>query len=171
MTASTTITHWPKPDELIGFYGDPRGKTGGASMTWESKNLVYVTPPWKLFTSWDGKPVTRFRIHKACAESLVRIFTGLWNFYGRQQELINRVGLSSFGGAYVFRTMRGSNKLSMHAYGCAVDFDPARNKLGAKFPAFGQEGNTVAAFESEGWTWGGHWKRPDGMHFEATTNL
>jgi hypothetical protein len=72
-----------------------------------------------------------------------------------------------FGGAYNFRVMRGGSSLSMHAYGCAVDFDPARNGFGSRNPYLAKCPAVLEAFKREGWTWGGTWKKPDGMHFQA----
>jgi hypothetical protein len=65
--------------------------------------------------------------------------------------------------------MRGSHALSMHSYGCAVDFDPARNAFHNRHPSFGTPANryVVEAFAAEGWVWGGQWRDPDGMHFQA----
>lgn len=154
---------WPLQRNCAKFYGDPRGKDGKASAQWERENLALVPTPWEL--RFQGKRVSGIRVHKKCAESLSRVLTAIWNRVGRSQEEIDRIGMSIFGGSYVFRTMRGGKSLSMHSYGCAVDFDPARNALGNKAPAMHRL--VVEEFEREGWEWGGHWKRPDGMHFQA----
>ncbi len=62
--------------------------------------------------------------------------------------------------------MRGSDRLSTHAWAAAIDINPARNQ-------FGQKGampeKVVELFKAEGWTWGGEWRKPDPMHFEATS--
>lgn len=58
---------------------------------------------------------------------------------------------------------RPEASLSMHAYGIALDINPAQNKVGTR-------GNIpdkwVEAFKYEGFIWGGDWKTPDPMHFE-----
>lgn len=154
---------WPLQRNCKTFYGDPRGKDGKASAQWERENLVIVPTPWEL--RFDGKPVTGIRVHKKCASSLSRVLTAIWNRVGHSQSQIDRIGMSEFGGSYVFRAIRGGKSLSMHSYGCAVDFDPARNALGNKEPAMHRL--VIEEFEREGWEWGGHWKRPDGMHFQA----
>lgn len=154
---------WPLQRDCAKFYGDPRGKGGKASAKWESENLVLVPTPWEL--RFEGKPVSGIRIHKKCADSLSRVLAAIWNRVGHSQSEIDRIGMSEFGGSYVYRVMRGGKSLSMHSYGCAVDFDPARNALGNPNPAMARL--VVEEFEREGWEWGGHWKRPDGMHFQA----
>lgn len=157
------MTTWPLQRDCAKFYGDPRTKAGNASAKWESTNLVIIPCPWVL--RYDGKPVKGIRIHRKCAESLARVLDAIWQRVGRSQAEIDRIGMSIYGGSYNFRPVRGGASLSMHAYGCAVDFDPPRNGLGNKSPAMDRR--VIEEFEREGWEWGGHWSRTDGMHFQA----
>jgi hypothetical protein len=152
---------WPLQRDCNKFYGNPRGKNGSASAAWESANLTLVKCPWVL--RYDGKPVKGLRVHKKVAESLQRVLAAIWERVGRKQAEIDRIGMSIYGGGYNFRLMRGGSNLSMHSWGCALDFDPARNGMGDTTP--NMDLRVVEEFEREGWEWGGHWK--DGMHFQA----
>jgi len=152
---------WPLQKDCDTFYGNPRGGTGKASASWESANLTLVKCPWVL--RYDGKPVKGLRVHKKCAESLQRVLAAIWDRLGHDQAEIDRIGMSIYGGGYNFRKMRGGSALSMHSWGCALDFDPARNGMGDTTP--NMDKRVVEEFEREGWEWGGHWK--DGMHFQA----
>lgn len=75
--------------------------------------------------------------------------------------------LEDFGGCYNFRPARGLSKLSTHCWGIAVDIAVNNNPLGSK-PKL--DPRIVGIFEDRGLVWGGHWKRPDGMHFQAVTD-
>lgn len=154
---------WPLQRDCAKFYGNPATANGNASAKWEKENLTLIPCPWEL--RYDGKPVKGIRIHKKCADSLSRVLARIWERCGKSQAEIDRIGMSVYGGSYNFRKVRGGASLSMHAYGCAVDFDPARNGLGNKNPAMDRR--VIEEFEREGWEWGGHWSRPDGMHFQA----
>lgn len=154
---------WPLQKDCTKFYGNPRGTGGKASPKWEAENLVLIKCPWTF--RFEGKFVSGIRIHKKCSESLTRVLAAIWEACGRSQAEIDRIGMSKYGGSYNFRVMRGSSALSMHSYGIALDFDPARNGLGDATPAM--DHRVIRAFEAEGWEWGGHWSRPDGMHFQA----
>ncbi len=70
-----------------------------------------------------------------------------------------------FGGCWVARHIDWdpSKPLSNHAWGIAVDFNTHDNWLGDE-PQMDRR--IVAIFEKWGFAWGGHWRRPDGMHFE-----
>ncbi|MEW6125371.1 MAG: M15 family metallopeptidase [Pseudomonadota bacterium] len=148
---------WPLQKDCLAFYGEP------TSRGWEASNLVVIKCPWVL--RYEGKPAKGIRIHRKCAASLARVLDAIWDVVGRSQAEIDRIGMSTYGGSFEIRLMRGGKAMSMHSYGCALDFDPDRNGLGDKTPAMDQR--VIAAFESEGWEWGGHWSRPDGMHFQA----
>lgn len=158
---------WPHQDRVGTFYGNPGGRLGQASPAWEKTNLVTIACRWPLVTSWDEAPVRGIRIHKLCAESLTRALDAIWDSAGRDAGQIRAWGMHLYGGGYNYRLMRGGNRLSMHSWGCAVDFDPARNGFGDTTPNFARVPAVLAAFEGEGWTWGGRWKKPDGMHFQA----
>lgn len=71
--------------------------------------------------------------------------------------------LKSFDGCFNIRNIRGKENMSTHSWGIAVDHNAATNPLGAE-PKM-HEG-IVKCFEGEGFSWGGNWKRPDGMHFQ-----
>jgi hypothetical protein len=70
------------------------------------------------------------------------------------------------GGCWVPRFNRGGDpgySLSRHAWGTAIDFNPSTNRYGEvpTMPAA-----IVDIFRRWGFSWGGTWTTPDGMHFE-----
>lgn len=159
---------FPKQSNVDAFYGNPRGKNGQPSAKWERQNLVIVKSPWRMVLAWDVTArVSGVRIHRNCAESLARVLAAIWIASGKNQATIEKWGMHLLGGGYNFRLMRGSNQLSMHSWGCAVDFNPAENGLGDSTPAFAKIPQVLKAFADEGWTWGGNWDRADGMHWQA----
>lgn len=150
---------WPKQRECDAFYGNPRGLNGNASPRWKARNLTTVKPPFRM--TYAGAPVTQITVHKRCAESLGRALNSIWMASGRSQAVIDRWGASVFGGTYNFRLKRNSNTLSMHAYGAAIDLDPAKKRMGQSTVRFAPE--VVKAFANEGWVN----LRNDPMHFQA----
>lgn len=165
------MTAWPHQNFAADYYGRnlriSRG-AAGPDPKWERDNLVLVQLPWRAVASWDGSlKIRALRVHKHCAVSLMRVLTAIWAEFGQSQKAIEAAGMHLVGGGYNWRQMRGSARLSMHSYGCAVDFDPARNGMGDPTPAM--DPRVVAAFKAEGWVWGGDWspRHRDGMHFQA----
>lgn len=159
---------WPLQSQCDSFYGNPRGKNGSSSVAWEKANLTLVRPPFR--TTFAGDPIKGVRVHKKCADSLFCVFAKIWELSGHDQKKIDAWGVSIYGGAYNFRVMRGGSSLSMHSWGCAIDLDPARNGFHDQHGHFHDSSiPIVAAFEAEGWTWGGRWegRSCDPMHFQA----
>lgn len=133
---------------------------------WEAAWIQRLAIPREL-AYLDGSTITRVAVHRKAAPSLLAALTE-----------INRVGLWSYlqpyGGGFNFRLKRGSSRLSMHALGLAVDFDPEANAMGVpvKHTRFGgtTEGLAVVRlFALYGWSWGGRFERPDAMHFQFGT--
>jgi hypothetical protein len=90
--------------------------------------------------------------------------------------------------AFNFRNVAGTDVLSNHAFGAAIDINPVLNPMiieGAFFPPAGREhadrdhlepgmivrpGPVVALFDAHGWEWGGDWTRTkDYHHFAKAT--
>jgi hypothetical protein len=119
--------------------------------------------------TYAGKPIKTFRIHKKCHDSLARIFATIAQKADHMSNVLDRWGVTVFGGSYNYRLIRGSaSHLSMHSYGCALDLDPERNAMGDKTPNFALAKEVLDAFAYEGWVWGGTWTgRPDAMHWQA----
>ena len=88
--------------------------------------------------------------------------------------------------AFCYRTISGSNKVSNHGVGIAIDINPLYNphvlkssgtinppeaakyvdrSLNAK-GMIKKNDAVYNAFVSRGWTWGGSWNNPDYQHFE-----
>ena len=168
------MTQWPLQSEAEVFYGNPRGRSSAVvSPNWYSKNMDMVAPPFKLKMV---RPITRFPIHKKCADATRQWLNQVWINAGRDQRVIDSWGMSVFSGSFCYRTMRGLQHLSMHAYGCAIDFDALRNGLHDQTPHFATlRSEVVEPFLKLGGTWGGDWngngtsadeRRADGMHFQ-----
>jgi hypothetical protein len=87
----------------------------------------------------------------------------------RKAGLLDRI--ISWAGTYSPRFVRGSRtSLSNHAWATAFDVNVAQNGLGARPALVGERGcvrELVPLANEHGFYWGGHFTRPDGMHFEA----
>jgi hypothetical protein len=157
---------WPTQSECVAFYGDP------TAPDFEARNIVELVPPFRMVYTDDQhtRPQASIQIHRRCVESLARVLLAVWELCGESQATLERLGCTQFSGSYVNREMRGSHVLSMHAYGCAVDFDTYANPYNAGPEAclFDARHPLVEAFRLEHWTWGGDWTQPrDAMHFQA----
>lgn len=157
---------WPHQNEVDTFYGNPRGRNGKSSPKWEKANLVRVVPPYQMF--YAGKPISSFLVHRKCAGSMLKALAAIRDATKGDKKLLTESGANIFGGSYNFRLMRGSNRLSMHSWGCAIDLDPARNGMGDVTPHFAKYPFIIKAFEDAGAVWGGRWagRACDGMHFQ-----
>ncbi|MBA2125398.1 hypothetical protein DLM45_04050 [Hyphomicrobium methylovorum] len=83
-------------------------------------------------------------------------------------------------GTYICRPIAGTNRLSAHGYGIAIDIGVKRsdywrwNKHGANgAPRYRNEvpEEIVKIFEKHGFIWGGRWYHYDTMHFEYRPEL
>ena len=161
------MSHWPLQSQCDAFYGNPRGIGGSIESTvWHASNIKQIIPPFSMHMAG---PITKISVHKKCATSFDQWLNEVWINAGRDQEKIKFWGMDIFSGSLVFRTMRTNHlKLSMHSYGCAIDFDAPHNGQGSrngKLSRFIKQ--VINPFKDLGGTWGGDWKNgTDDMHFQ-----
>lgn len=128
------------------------------------------------------------------AENVVAIFRDIYaarfpiqqivpvDQYGADDQASMRANNTS---GYNCRTVSGTDKLSNHAFGKAIDVNPLHNpyvKGGTVDPPEGAPwadrsnrrqgmiygGDAVVdAFAARGWNWGGYWNSPDYQHFDT----
>jgi hypothetical protein len=142
---------WPLQADCPGFYGHTEAEV--------RSRLVIVKCPWLL----NGK-THDIEIHTKCAESLTRVLNYIWERSGKSQEWLDAHGYNIFDGSMNWRLMRGGSSLSMHSFGCATDWDAAKNPQ-RQAGTFKADSLITEAFEGEGWTWLGPTFDP--MHFQA----
>lgn len=147
---------WPASDpvSLQKFYGAPG----------DESNLINLDVT--LFdVRYFGKPIKTIRCHKKVAASLHRIIRDL-----SSPGMIGAPGiLHQYAGSYNFRKMRGGTSYSLHAYGAAIDLDPATNGNRQHWPTDSTMPLVVmGAFAREGWLPAGAFWSRDAMHFQAT---
>ena len=82
--------------------------------------------------------------------------------------------------AFNYRCVPGTERLSNHSYGLAIDINPVQNPYyaggrvspegafyDASVPGTLYDGHPVVIlFKSLGWRWGGDWSEPDYQHFD-----
>ncbi|QPM88963.1 M15 family peptidase [Pseudooceanicola algae] len=151
--------------ELVAFYG-PAGTADGRIRP----PLVRVPLPWKMKLAWAKHQTRSFLwAHEKCAESLVRVLARVDALYAPAQK--TDLGLDLFGGDYAPRLMRGADRASLHSWGIAFDFDPARNRLRDNlFEARLGQPDAIPfweAWEAEGWCSLGRVRNYDFMHVQA----
>jgi hypothetical protein len=97
-------------------------------------NFVVIDLPYPMRIAWDTKAVVkRMQCHKLAANPFKAVFSDLLAHYGLSE--LQRLGIDLFGGCVNVRKMRGSTtRWSRHAWGIAIDLDPARNGLKTKAP-------------------------------------
>lgn len=163
----TYTTKWPAnfEQDLTDFYGPPGSHQCTAGI---------VELPFAFRIAWDtDKKISKFHCHSKVAVPLTSIFEEAASHYGEAH--FRHLGLDLFGGCYNNRVMRGGTRKSTHAWGIAVDLDPARNRL--------RWGRDTAAFaraeyipfwnivESHGATSLGRTSNFDWMHFQFADQI
>jgi hypothetical protein len=110
-----------------------------------------------MINSLTGRPCVSIYCNRDISENLKRVFDEVV-IAGLEHEL------KTFDGCYEIRDVRQRpGYTSAHSYALAVDFNAAENKLGHE-PKMNRA--LVRVFELNGFTWGGNFKRVDGMHFQ-----
>ncbi|GAB6039077.1 M15 family metallopeptidase [Fundidesulfovibrio butyratiphilus] len=122
-----------------------------------------------------GKPV-RFNGRNGAAKALEAVSAELSQLIARRPEVAGF--LLPVSGTFAWRQIAGTERLSMHSFGAAIDVNAKRNTywrwykghdpLGVRraFPA-----EAAAIFERHGFVWGGKWAEFDIMHFEYRPEL
>ncbi|WP_458878170.1 M15 family metallopeptidase [Arenibacterium sp. CAU 1754] len=115
----------PHQNDVGTVYGTP-----GADI---KSKLVMIELPFDVRIDWNLRKKTRkIRVHRLAAAQLENALIDVRNHYGEARW--RDLGIDRYAGAYYHRKMRGSNRWSMHAYGCAIDFYAAPNGLRTRCP-------------------------------------
>lgn len=151
---------WPRQNEadMFRFYGDV------------GKNQTRMALPFPMRLAWDlDETITAITLHEKVHDSALRCFGRIADAYLPRDR--QALGLDLFGGSLAVRRMRGGTRWSMHAWGAAIDFDPARNQL-----SWGRDRARLAQpdceqfwriWEDEGWLSLGRARNFDWMHVQA----
>lgn len=132
--------------------------------------LVRINLPYPMRLAWDtDTTVSTIMCHKLIADRLTSVFNELMVEYGYNK--IKELGIDLFGGCFNYRRMRNGSAWSMHAWGIAIDLDPARNTLKetsktARF-ARPEYKPMINIFYKHGFISLGIEKNRDWMHFES----
>jgi len=126
----------------------------------------------KLVTvSLLGHPV---RIHERVAPALERVVSKLEALVVGEPAW--RSLFAKPGGGFAYREIAGTDRLSGHAFGIAVDLDPSHGAYHRWDDPSSRWRNQIPqeivdAFEAEGFILGGRWYYYDTMHFEYRPEL
>ena len=166
------VTSLPRPiqREMEAFYGSPikapdparRGRFI-ADNAWMETSLVRV--PNNLlpgFPDHENGTVAQVWLHRRIAPLFIATWREVYAA-GLAEHL------STFDGAFVprYKNWDPHQTPSKHGYAAAVDFDARWNGYGVPLSQAKINREVVEIFERFGWSWGGRWKIPDAMHFEA----
>lgn len=150
--------NWPRQKDVEKFYGKP------------GSNQTIIDLPFKMRIAWDTRKIIKsFSIHEKVHDSALRCFDRIADAY--DEDMRKQIGIDLFGGCLNVRKMRGGNSWSMHAYGIAIDLNPAQNQLRwnhtkARF-ALPDCKMLHKIFQDEGWVNLGIARDIDWMHFQA----
>jgi D-alanyl-D-alanine carboxypeptidase len=145
-----TLQSMPMPSNSSLPAGMSRTALGPTFKGQGGNMLTTIKTPW-------GSSVT---VDAAHAGTFAKLFQGL-NALGYHPKSV---------GGYNYRNIAGTNTLSKHAYGLAVDLDPQQNRggrLGGGGTRYGyfDAGSVMKLAKSLGMSWGASFGNPDPMHF------
>jgi D-alanyl-D-alanine carboxypeptidase len=191
-TSTTTTTTAPSAYDAEVAPVDP------ASLTSSWRPGCPVGPESLVLITLDywGYDVMEHRgelvVHADHADAMVEVFRQLYEarFPIERMELVDVYGgddaastaANNTAGFNCRDAVGNPGVWSQHAYGAAIDVNPAINPYvrgtiadplyldrGVDAPGLIRDGDVaVQAFESVGWYWGGYWASPDYQHFSAS---
>lgn len=150
-------------------------------------HLTLVTVPYFSFAQMKGEG--QLVVHADLAHEVEEIF---WALFNRQFPIQKMVPIVAYGwddelsmadnntSAFNYRVIAGTETMSWHAFGRALDINPVQNPYvradGLTLPAGAVYDPSVPGtvteevmelFLSRGWEWGGNWNDPkDWQHFQ-----
>jgi hypothetical protein len=129
-------------------------------------NLAVVDWP-----SSHGTKKVRFNRYAGAAEALSRAAQSL-----KKLDETSLKTVQSVGGTFNHRVIDGTDRLSAHAFGIAVDLDVKHSAYWRWSKTFPQFSNNISQavidiFEQNKFIWGGKWYHFDTMHFEYRPEL
>ena len=135
----------------------------GATPEAVKKNLVNV--------SFAGKKVLFTRLHGASA-ALEKVDQELAPLLASKPEL--KLWTNNLGGTFNWRKIEGTDRLSTHSFGIAIDLNAGKAKYWrwekpSTLVSFSRKDfpvELIEIFERHGFVWGGKWYHYDTMHFE-----
>ena len=161
-----------------------KARMEGKSMK-ENTDISYEDLSYLTITYLDYNGNTKqgeMVVHKKLADEVLAIFKDNYNANDHSSMVANN------SSAFCYRTIAGTNKVSKHGMGVAIDINPfynphvlkssgkvnpseaskyANRSLNAK-GMIKKNDAVYRAFTSRGWTWGGNWNNPDYQHFEKS---
>jgi hypothetical protein len=169
--------------EIEEMFGNPANDDGTLNEAWEGANIRKVAPPdgWQLYYQDDDVglvPVSGIRMHSLLEDVFHLVLDDIWD-YAKQQiggspsgdeirDWLHRRRLDQHGGGFNFRKITAGSKLSLHAYGIAIDWDPDHNprkkSLTKTLPDWWFD-----IWSTRGWSDGRHFPTPDPMHVQFAT--
>lgn len=128
--------------------------------------------------TYSGSNVeTRFSVTSAhCVAAQLQAAFNAITQHGPEMDIY----FESVGGGFNWRKIAGTNRLSAHSFGIAVDLNTT---LGGYWRWTGAKAGSVGVFQNQypevliyemerhGFIWGGKWYHFDGMHFEYRPEL
>jgi len=170
------------------------GKSWKDNTKIQLEDLRYVTVTYWGFD--DKTHIGELIVHKSVEEEIIDIFKELYEVkvpiekikliddYDGDDNLSMEDNNTS---AFNFRVVEGTDKISKHSYGIAIDINPVQNPYIRKDTVSPKKGTeyvdrsnvrigmivkddlTYKAFVSRGWIWGGEWNSvKDYQHFEKS---
>ena len=139
--------------ELTDLFGRPRDPAPYLQVIDLSRFAAALSP----IKDYEGN-TWRFKVygHRLMEVPLEKAFQAI-----QDRNLADE--LITYDGCTNIRQMTGGGGWSVHSWGLAIDFNAAWNKFGDE-PNMSAE--LVKCFTDAGFTWGGVWRTPDGMHFQ-----
>lgn len=140
-------------NQLFDRYGNPLHDTH----EWIPSHITETEHPY-----FDK--VIRIQHNKDITENLHYVFARLQ----KADEARKGRSILTFDGCFNPRCIRGSDAISLHAFGLALDFNASENPMGSHVPH--QASPLVELMQEAGFFWGARFHhRPDPMHWEYTT--
>lgn len=168
--------------EIEAMFGNPANSDGTLNEAWEGANIRRVAPPdgWRLFYQSDTGlvAVSSIRMHRLLEDTFLAVMDDIWNRAATQlggvptdddiRAWLHQRQLDQHGGGFNFRKITAGSKLSLHAYGIAIDWDPEHNPrkkpLTKTLPDW-----WYGIWKARGWSDGRRFPTPDPMHVQFAT--